>query len=236
MKNKEIIEKLFGYTEATYYRHKKEERPIIALVEFIGKSRIEEFIKTGTIRDLEGNIRSTNENTTEKLLQRIEKLESAQKEQGEEIQNLKSKGKKKPKRKEEPDLKPSSNSAGKQYSEKTLIRFDNEEKCKEEIKKNFNPHEVFSHENVKEFIGVEPDSKVILKDWNDIFYHFSTFSPIHMYVFLHRIYLKDKTLEKLAEELDYSSKERIRQLESTATKIFRHPDIKSKIYNIVKNN
>lgn len=119
----------------------------------------------------------------------------------------------------------------KEYSEKTIKRLNNEEQCSKEIENNYNTIDVFSDQKVKEYIGVDADAEVMLEDWEKVFYRLSTFSPIHVYIFLHRVYLKDKTLQELADELGYTTGERIRQLESTVYKVFRHPDVKSLIYS-----
>ena len=55
MKKKEIIEKLFGFTEATYYNWKKENRPIINLVKYFNDEELIKFLKTGKIDRLEKN-------------------------------------------------------------------------------------------------------------------------------------------------------------------------------------
>lgn len=53
MKTKDLIEKLFGYTEATYYNWKREDRPIIKLVQYLGHEAMEEFLETGKIKKYE---------------------------------------------------------------------------------------------------------------------------------------------------------------------------------------
>ena len=53
MKTKDLIEKLFGYTEATYYNWKREDRPIIKLVQYLGQEALEEFLETGKIKKYE---------------------------------------------------------------------------------------------------------------------------------------------------------------------------------------
>lgn len=54
MNNNELMSKLFGFSAPTYFRWKKEKRPIIDLIEkFFSKEELEEFLKTGEISKLE---------------------------------------------------------------------------------------------------------------------------------------------------------------------------------------
>jgi len=70
---KEIIETLFGYSEATYYRWKKEERPIIKLIEnYFDDEEIEEFVKTGKISKYDGYNKLTEHKQIIQILEEIE--------------------------------------------------------------------------------------------------------------------------------------------------------------------
>ena len=73
MKKKEIIEKLFGFTEATYYNWKKENRPIISLIKYFNDEELEEFLNTGEINSL-GFYKSKEKSARSKLMQEIESL------------------------------------------------------------------------------------------------------------------------------------------------------------------
>lgn len=54
MNKKEIIEQFFGFTIATYFNWKKEERPVINFFEtYFEKLDIEEYLKEGTITKLD---------------------------------------------------------------------------------------------------------------------------------------------------------------------------------------
>ncbi len=56
MNKKEIIEKFFETTEATYYRHKKQNRPVIRFIEkYFTEEDLKEFLETGQINRLEEN-------------------------------------------------------------------------------------------------------------------------------------------------------------------------------------
>ena len=48
MNKKQIIESLFGFTEATFYRWKAQKRPIINLVSLFSDSELEEFLLSGS--------------------------------------------------------------------------------------------------------------------------------------------------------------------------------------------
>lgn len=48
--NKNLIQELYGHTESTYYRWKKEDRPIISLIEkYFCENEIVEFLESGEI-------------------------------------------------------------------------------------------------------------------------------------------------------------------------------------------
>lgn len=54
MNKKEIIEKFYETTEATYYRHKKQNRPVIEFIEkYFTEDDLEEFLTTGKMTKLE---------------------------------------------------------------------------------------------------------------------------------------------------------------------------------------
>ncbi len=54
MNKKEIIEKFYETTEATYYRHKKQNRPVIMFIEkYFTEDDLIEFLETGKISKLE---------------------------------------------------------------------------------------------------------------------------------------------------------------------------------------
>ena len=60
MKKKIIIEKLFGFTEATYYNWKKENRPIINLINYFNEEELIEFLETGKISKMENATTNTD--------------------------------------------------------------------------------------------------------------------------------------------------------------------------------
>ena len=60
MNKKEIIEKLFGFTEATFYNWKKEKRPILDLIKYFEEEELVEFLQTGKIKRLEKNEKVDN--------------------------------------------------------------------------------------------------------------------------------------------------------------------------------
>ena len=54
MNKKQIIESLFGFTEATFYRWKKQNRLIITLLEkYFTKEDLEEFLESGKCEKME---------------------------------------------------------------------------------------------------------------------------------------------------------------------------------------
>lgn len=54
MNKKEIVEKFYETTEATYYRHKKQNRPVIEFIEkYFTDADLEEFLATGSLQRLE---------------------------------------------------------------------------------------------------------------------------------------------------------------------------------------
>ena len=54
MNKKEVIEKFYDTTEATYYRHKKQNRPVIKFIEkYFTDDDLEEFLTTGKVSRLE---------------------------------------------------------------------------------------------------------------------------------------------------------------------------------------
>ena len=71
MNKKEIIEKFFETTEATYYRHKKQNRPVIRFIEkYFTEDDLQEFLETGQINRLEENsISYTKLELYEKILE-----------------------------------------------------------------------------------------------------------------------------------------------------------------------
>lgn len=71
---KETMATLFSTAEGTYYKWKKEERPIIKLLDkYFSKEELEEFLSTGKINKLE-NLNSYSLSSWMSFLKKIEKL------------------------------------------------------------------------------------------------------------------------------------------------------------------
>lgn len=79
---KETMAKLFATAEGTFYKWRKQKRPIISLIEkYFTQEELEEFLETGEISSF-SKISSFAAN-------RLEKLEQKQREQDEAITQLK---------------------------------------------------------------------------------------------------------------------------------------------------
>lgn len=54
MRLNELVTKLFGFNQSTFYRWKKEERPVVVLIEkYFTQKDLEEFVTTGTIKEFD---------------------------------------------------------------------------------------------------------------------------------------------------------------------------------------
>ena len=74
MNKKQIVESLFGFTEATFYRWKRQNRLIVDLLEkYFSKEDLEEFLETGEIQKQE-LVKDYTKKELEKILHNKEKV------------------------------------------------------------------------------------------------------------------------------------------------------------------
>lgn len=65
MNNNELMSKLFGFSAPTYFRWKKQNRPIIKLIEKFSEEELIEYLNTGNIERLD-NIKNRHNSTSDK--------------------------------------------------------------------------------------------------------------------------------------------------------------------------
>ncbi len=87
MNKKEMVEELFGFTEATFYNWKRENRPIVKLIQYLEYPALEEFLETGKIQRYE-NI-EINEKVDEFILiSAIQKIKIKSRKSGFKLKEL----------------------------------------------------------------------------------------------------------------------------------------------------